>query len=198
MINFLNVWVKNLCLALVVVSILEMLLPNNKTKKYIKMVMGLYILFSIISPFVKNKDMLNINVENIYKEYSVETASSDTKKINQNSMNNRLNELYSKNLENDITKKLENKGYNINSCKVKVHISQNNDTKETGIEQIKLNVDSKKLNNNEKENYNKETNNESDNQESTINSQISAIDLINIKNFLIDEYGVDAKCLKIN
>lgn len=198
MINFLNVWVKNLCLALVVVSILEMLLPNNKTKKYIKMVMGLYILFSIISPFVKNKDMLNINFEKIYKEYSVETTSSDTKKINQNSMNNRLNELYSKNLENDITKKLENKGYNINSCKVKVYISQNNDTKETGIEQIKLNVDSKKSNNNEKENYNKETNNEFDNQESTINSQISAIDLINIKNFLIDEYGVDAKCLKIN
>ena len=33
MINFLSSWVKNLCLALIVVSILEMLLPNNKTKK---------------------------------------------------------------------------------------------------------------------------------------------------------------------
>ena len=33
MINFMNNWVKNLSLALVFVSILEMILPNNKTKK---------------------------------------------------------------------------------------------------------------------------------------------------------------------
>ena len=55
MISFLSSWVKNLCLALIVVSILEMILPNNKTKKYVKMVMGMYILFSIIEPFVENK-----------------------------------------------------------------------------------------------------------------------------------------------
>ena len=54
MVNFLSSWVKNLSLAIIVVSILEMLLPNNKTKKYVKMVMGLYILFSIISPFIKS------------------------------------------------------------------------------------------------------------------------------------------------
>ena len=59
MVNFLSSWVKNLSLAIIVVSILEMLLPNNKTKKYVKMVMGLYILFSIISPFIKNSDKLN-------------------------------------------------------------------------------------------------------------------------------------------
>ena len=36
MIDFLSSWVKNLGLTIVIVSILEMLLPNNKTKKYIK------------------------------------------------------------------------------------------------------------------------------------------------------------------
>ena len=46
-------WAKTLTLAVVIVSLFEMLLPNNKTKKYIKVVMGLYILFNIISPFVK-------------------------------------------------------------------------------------------------------------------------------------------------
>ena len=34
MISFLSSWVKNLCLELIVVSILEMILPNNKTKKF--------------------------------------------------------------------------------------------------------------------------------------------------------------------
>ena len=70
MINFLSSWVKNLSLALIVVSILEMLLPNNKTKKYIKMVMGLYILFSIIAPFVNNSNVLNFNIEDVYSDYS--------------------------------------------------------------------------------------------------------------------------------
>ena len=65
MVNFLSSWVKNLCLALIVVSILEMLLPNNKTKKYIKMVMGLYVLFSIIAPFVNNSNVLNFNIEDV-------------------------------------------------------------------------------------------------------------------------------------
>ena len=48
MIEFLSSWAKGLGLAIVVVSILEMILPNNKTKKYIRMVMGVYILFTII------------------------------------------------------------------------------------------------------------------------------------------------------
>ena len=34
MIEFLSSWAKSLGLTIVIVSILEMLLPNNKTKKY--------------------------------------------------------------------------------------------------------------------------------------------------------------------
>ena len=34
MIEFLSDWAKSLGLAIIVISILEMLLPNNKTKKY--------------------------------------------------------------------------------------------------------------------------------------------------------------------
>ena len=93
MINFLSSWVKNLCLALIVVSILEMLLPNNKTKKYVKMVMGLYILFSIIEPFIENSNELKFNVEDLYNQYSVETLA-ESENVNQKSMDSRLDELY--------------------------------------------------------------------------------------------------------
>ena len=92
MINFLSSWVKNLCLALIVVSILEMLLPNNKTKKYVKMVMGLYILFSIIAPFVENSSELKFDIEDLYEKYSTET-STISESTDQTSMDNRLNEL---------------------------------------------------------------------------------------------------------
>lgn len=73
MIKFLSSWAKGLGVAIVVVSILEMLLPNNKTKKYIRMVMGIYIIFNIISPLVQNKNILNVNQIDI--ESYVETRS---------------------------------------------------------------------------------------------------------------------------
>ena len=116
MINFLSSWVKNLALALIVVSILEMILPNNKTKKYIKMVMGLYILFSIISPFIENNTKFNFdNLEDSFvKQYTEETSSTDIK-INQTSMDDRLNEIYKEQLEKDITEKVEEKGYEMYS-----------------------------------------------------------------------------------
>ena len=159
MINFLSLWVKNLSLALIVVSILEMLLPNNKTKKYIKMVMGLYILFSIIAPFVNNSNVLNFNIEDVYSDYSKEisstSATSTAGEVNQASMDDRLNQLYKEQLESDITQKVEEKGYDVRKCKVDAHISES----DTGIEYITIEIDGK--------NDNAENSNNSDNSNKT-------------------------------
>lgn len=159
MINFLSSWVKNLSLALIVVSILEMLLPNNKTKKYIKMVMGLYILFSIIAPFVNNSNVLNFNIEDVYSNYSKKisstSATSTAGEVNQASMDDRLNKLYKEQLESDITYKVEEKGYDVRKCKVDAHISES----DTGIEYITIEIDGK--------NDNVENSNNSDNSNKT-------------------------------
>ena len=159
MINFLSLWVKNLSLALIVVSILEMLLPNNKTKKYIKMVMGLYILFSIIAPFVNNSNVLNFNIEDVYSDYSKEisstSATSTAGEVNQASMDDRLNQLYKEQLESDITQKVEEKGYDVRKCKVEAHVSES----DTGIEYITIEIDGK--------NDNVENSNNSDNSNKT-------------------------------
>lgn len=159
MINFLSSWVKNLSLALIVVSILEMLLPNNKTKKYIKMVMGLYILFSIIAPFVNNSNVLNFNIEDVYSDYSKEISSTSATsmegEVNQASMDDRLNKLYEEQLESDITQKVEEKGYDVRKCKVDAHISES----DTGIEYITIEIDGK--------NDNVENSNDSDNSNKT-------------------------------
>ena len=197
MVNFLSSWVKNLSLAIIVVSILEMLLPNNKTKKYVKMVMGLYILFSIISPFIKNSDKLNF--ENIdVSSYMNEELDTSNVEVNQESMDKRLKEIYIEELENDITKKLKEKGYTIEYCKVDANISQENN--DSGIKKITLKLDKKivseiqkiqkvevKVGNNTKENS---TENE--------NSKITKTDIESVKEFLISEYGVSKSCLKIN
>ena len=222
MINFLSSWVKNLSLALIVVSILEMLLPNNKTKKYVKMVMGLYILFSIIAPFVENKDELKVDVENLYGQYTVQT-SEVTDKTDQTSMDNRLNELYKQKLEKDIIQKVNDEGYEVENCNVNAHISDN----DTGIELITLKLkeklteedtnlaDDNSINSTDTiENVlvseiqkiqkveigvsdNKITEN-TQGEENKQNQNITKADINKVKKLLKKEYGVSEKCLKIS
>ncbi len=134
MIKFMSSWVKGLGLTIVIISILEMLLPNNKTKKYIRMVMGVYILFTMISPFISNKEVFNINQVDLEDYVTTKTSTN----LNQTSMDERIEQLYIQELEKDITKKLEEKGYEITNCKVKAQISDKEE--ETKITKIKVKV----------------------------------------------------------
>ena len=85
MIEILSSWAKGLGITIVIVSIFEMLLPNNRTKKYIRMVLGVYVIFNIVSPLIKNKDVFNFNNIDLEEYTSVETSS-----VNQTSMNERI------------------------------------------------------------------------------------------------------------
>ena len=98
MIEILSSWAKGLGITIVIVSIFEMLLPNNRTKKYIRMVLGVYVIFNIVSPLIKNKDVFNFNNIDLEEYTSVETSS-----VNQTSMNERIKKLYSEELEKDIS-----------------------------------------------------------------------------------------------
>ena len=211
MINFLSSWVKNLSLALIIVSILEMILPNNKTKKYVRTVMGLYILFSIISPFIENSSKINLNNIDLdsYTE-NTKTASSRVEEVDQTSMDNRINEIYKEELQKDITQKIEEKGYKVETCKVVAYISEKN----SEIEKITIKIN-RKIN---EENDNDVKNNTIENKivteiqkiqkvnigvgENKENKEketnITKTDIKVIKDFLIKEYGVSEKCLKIS
>ena len=229
MVTFLSSWVKNLSLALIVVSILEMILPNNKTKKYIKTIMGLYILFSIISPFIKNSNNLNLSEFNInsYAEGIVEASSNEV--VNQDSMDKRIKKIYVQELEKDITSKIKEKGYTVSNCKVDVDGIEDGNIKnitvklkdknenlnsEENYKNNKINIENvlveeiqkvkiQVYNNKEEQQSNNNSLEEEENkteskQDSDSNSKITKIDIQNIKKFLIEEYGVSEKCLKIN
>lgn len=120
MINFFNTWAEQLIIAIVVSSIIEMILPDNKNKKYIKMVIGIYVLFTIISPFINKKDAYNIDSFDIESYAVTDTNGSvqENEKLNQTSMDERLQELYVQELEKNIKAKVEQEGYNAISCKV--------------------------------------------------------------------------------
>lgn len=144
MVEFFSSWAKNLGLAIVIVSILEMLLPNNKNKKYIRVIMGIYVIFTIMSPLVSNKDKLELSSIdlNSYLEAGAlanGTTINEAEEVNQASMDARIKELYIEELEKDITKKLEDKGYKVTSCKVDAELS--NEDGESKINKIKLQVE---------------------------------------------------------
>lgn len=215
MIGFMSSWVKGLGLAIVIVSVLEMLLPNNKTKKYIRMVMGLYVLFTIISPFLSNKEVFDINNINL-EDYTSVSASTN---LDQSSMDKRIEELYIEELEKDIIKKIKEQGYEVTSCKVKAQISDKEG--ETKIMKIKVNVQklqeetSKQKKENEQNlenkivtqiqkikpietNIKKNTSEQNEGTEETKSTKVNKADIQNIKKFLIEEYEVNEKCLEIN
>ena len=206
--NFTN-WAKAIVIAVIIVSILEMLLPNNKTKKYVKMVMGIFILYNIISPFIKDKNSLKFDEEDL-QTFSVGTTQKI--EVNQESMDRRLEELYIQEIEKDITKKIEKKGYKVKSCKVQAKIT--NDENTTGITKIKLKVEKgEEQENNEEISQEEELENKLISTIQTIkkvdtkiskiesdsnNASLEKTDIQNIKKFLIEEYEVNEKCLEIN
>lgn len=209
MINALTSWAKAIVMAIIIVSILEMLLPNNKTKKYIKMVMGLFILYNIISPFIKDKNALKFEEADHLQTFT----SSEMKSIevNQESMDRRLEELYIQQIEKDITKKLEKKGYKVKSCKVQAKISNDEDT--TGITKIKLKIEKGEKQKSEDEKQDEEIENKlittiqsikkvdtriSKTENMVGDALLEKVDIQNIKQFLIKEYEVNEKCLEIN
>ena len=215
MIKFMSSWVKGLGLAIVMVSILEMLLPNNKTKKYIRMVMGIYVLFTIVSPLIANQENFKIKDINLEEYTTTETST----RVDQSSMNERIQELYIQELEKDITKKLKEKGYEVLNCKIKAKISEKEE--ETQITKIKITVQKAKENSSD-ENSKKEENLENqmvaeiqkikpidtsikkddleskETKEDGKSTKVNKSDIQNIKKFLIEEYGVNEKCLEIN
>lgn len=217
MIEFLSSWAKNLGVTIVLVSIFEMLLPNNKTKKYIRVILGIFILFNIISPFINNKNKLSlasIDIENY--------INTQNETINQTSMDNRIQDLYEQELEKDIIDKIENQGYKVNKCNVSASIVKDSENEDNTINKITLKIE--KARNFETENtgeQNKTTENkivaeiqkikeidtrinkgntesEKNVQEESNSTKVSRSDIQNVKKFLIEEYGVKEKCLEIN
>ena len=66
MISFFSTWIGQIAVSVIIVSIFEMVLPKGNLKKYIKVVLGIYVIYCLISPFVNNKklfDIDNINIE---------------------------------------------------------------------------------------------------------------------------------------
>lgn len=148
MVEWISGWAQGIIVAVIIATIIEMLLPEGSSKKYIKVVVGIYILFTIVSPVITKITNKEFKLSDIIDldEY-IEAASSDnTYNELEKSNNENIKEVYITSLKSDIEGKIANKGYNADSIEVEV---QDND--EYTINSITISVsklDEKEENNN--------------------------------------------------
>ena len=132
MINFLSSWAEQVILAVIIATILELILPNSKNKKYVQMVIGVYVLFNIISPIIKNKEKL------VFSEIDLDKYITTSTKVEQSSMDARLEKIYLDELENNIKSKFKNAGLEIIKCTIDAELDTTK--KNAGIHSIDVKV----------------------------------------------------------
>lgn len=205
MISFLKTWINQIIVAVLITTIIEMILPNGNNKKYIKMVIGLYILFTIIQPVITKFTGDSIDISNFdYKKYFNSDVLETSSKDFENNNSKLIKQAYINNIKEDIEKKIEQKGYKLINCNINI---LDDETKETygTIKSISLKL-KKKTNKADKssgniikiENVNVGTNNNTLNTNTTEKSDISSDEKKQIIQYLSEEYSVDTKNIVIN
>lgn len=146
MLEWFKSWATGIVIAVIIATIIEMILPNSTSKKYIKIIIGIFIVYTIISPVVgsfKGEDLNNyIKVENYIQSNS---NALKTNEVSDNAQSS-IKKIYAQNLQNDLKTKLKEKGYISNN----INISISNDDK-YNIERIDIKVDEKVKNSNQDE-----------------------------------------------
>ena len=114
--NWISNWIQGIIIAVIIGTIIEMLLPEGNCKKYVKVVIGVYILFSIISPVITKVTGSEFRVSDIYDINSyIEASTKSTQDYAEINKENQIKQIYETNLKKDMKQKIEEKGYKVKS-----------------------------------------------------------------------------------
>ena len=135
MIDWISNWAGAIIVAVMIGTIIEMILPEGNSKKYIKVVIGIYVVFSIVTPVINKFTGKEVSVSDALDLGEYIQNSYDSLEI-QNTMiednDNNIMEIYSSGIKSDIKAKIEGKGYEVNSVDIQI---ANDETYEiTGIQ----------------------------------------------------------------
>lgn len=204
--NFLNTWLQGIIVCVIIATIIELILPSGSTKKYIKVVLGMFIVFNIITPVINKITKNNFEISSIINmdEYSKKMKTYETSSQNQVSSNaneQTIKQIYISKLEKDIKNKLKEKNYTVSKIEIEI-----NENEEYSIKQINLLVQK-----DEEETEKKQENSIEIENIETINIQvneniipeqkeenISVNEISKIKQYLASEYQINEKQININ
>ena len=194
--NWISGWIQGIIIAVIISTIIEMLLPDGNCKKYVKVVIGVYILFSIVSPVITKITGNEFRVSDIYDINTyIEVSAKSSQENIENSQQNQIKQVYITNLKNDMKQKIQEKGYSVKSLTLEI----SNDEQYT-LKKIFAQVSKKK---NEENNEVKGVNeinitirNTTENQEENIS--ISTKEQNDLKAYLSGIYNLEEKNININ
>ncbi len=157
MIDWISDWAGSIIVAVIIGTIIEMILPNGNSKKYIKMVIGIYILFTIVSPVITKFTGNKFQISDAFSldEYiddaknSVEIHNTLVEDNNQS-----IREMYISGIQDDLKAKLRSKGYDVNNIELDVSNDGNYTINNIKVELEKLEENNDKDNSDTDENTN--------------------------------------------
>lgn len=107
MINALANTASTVVAAVILITIIEMLLPDGNMKKYVKFFGGLILMLVIITPII-NLFNSDIDIKKLIEANEIEVSNIEYE-LNENA----IYDSYNNNLELDIIKRLEENGYKV-------------------------------------------------------------------------------------
>ncbi len=195
--NWISNWIQGIIIAVIIGTIIEMLLPEGNCKKYVKVVIGVYILFSIVSPVITKVTGSEFRVSDIYDINSyIEASTKSTQDYTEINKENQIKQIYETNLKKDMKQKIEEKGYKVKS----IFLELANDEQYT-LKKINISLSLKEQNTEENDVkiVNEIQISVADNNENqTDDVKISYKEQENLKTYLSSVYNLDKKDININ
>ena len=133
MIDYISSWAGQIITSVIIVTILEMILPNGNSKKYIKTIIGVYILYVMISPVLRlvNKGDLKVDYSK-YEKY----FGKDNIMVNSNTYT--VEDRYNIELERQLKSDIQGMGYNVKKVSAELDLDKG------VVEYVKVTVDKDK------------------------------------------------------
>lgn len=198
MISWISGWAQGIIVAVIIGTIIEMILPDGNSKKYVKIVIGVYVLFTIISPVISKITGKTIQVSDILElNKYIEESENDSKSystLNEDNSNN-IKGIYESSLRNDIKAKVEAKGYSVKNINLIIEDNEEYTLKKIDIEILKnLERDNKDI----EMIQNVDINISQKDTENDRREKLSEKDKIELKDYLSGVYEIDKKNININ
>ena len=204
MVSWFSKWAQGIIIAVVIATLIELILPNGSSKKYVKVIIGIYILFTIISPVIVKLKGSNLNMDEILdtQKYEEKISKSDNKIYAELEANNSrtIKDIYISSLTEDIKSKLKAKGYQVISTNIKIEDNEN-----YTIESMSLNLSKEENEENEGNSsggINIETveikGNNTNNNINESNNTLTESQKNEIKVYLSETYDIDIRSIYIS
>lgn len=198
MISWISSWAQGIIMAVIIGAIIEMILPEGNSKKYVKIVIGVYVLFTIISPVISKITGKTIQVSDILElnKYIEETENNSKLYVTLDEDNsNNIKDIYESSLRNDIKAKIEAKGYNAKNIKLEIEDDEEYTLKKIDIE-IYKNMEKNKKDIETIQNV--DINISQKSTENDMQEKLSEKDKRKLKDYLSEVYEIDEKNININ